>query len=177
MNRFALAIVALSSLTSCANFPFFWRSEKGSTETEDSGTAPRAHLEFQDVRYDGQSLSGRLLISALESRLRLDKRLITSIALTTESVSECETGKPLPFIEMDVRAARPSAEDILLLEPGYWYGKDVRIPLFTESLQHPACIDAEFAFHAVGGQTVASVHVRAGNNASMTPDTGVAPSP
>jgi hypothetical protein len=129
-------------------------------------------VEFQDLHYDGETLSGRFLVSAQDHELRLDRRLIPSISLNTESVSDCTTGKPLPFIVMDVLAPRPREEDLLVLEPGYWYGKEVRIPLFTESLQqqfHPACIDAEFTFRVLGGEAAARVRVRAERATTATP--------
>jgi hypothetical protein len=159
MNKLTFSPAALLLLVSCKGFPLFWSAGMPPLEPP-----ARAHVELQNVRYDGQTLSGRLLIAAEENRLRLDKRLIESVYLTTESISDCSTGQTLPFLVMDVLASRPREEDILVLKPGYWYGKDVSIPLFTESLSqqfHPACIDAEFSFHALGGETAARLRVRA----------------
>ncbi len=114
-------------------------------------------------------------MTAEEGNVLLDKRLIESIVLTTESVVECETGRRLSFLEMDVLARLPRDEDLLLLEPGYWYGKDVRIPLFTPGLNGPevACIEAELTFHPREGGA-ASLRVRGELSASAMGDAGTA---
>jgi hypothetical protein len=135
-------------------------------------------VEFQDIRYDGKGLSGRLLVSAVEHSLRLDKRLIESTALTTEAVADCATGKPLAVVVMDVYARRPSEEDVLTLQPGYWYGKEISVPLFTDNLHGPAgpeCIEAEFAFRALGGETAARLRVRAERSGLPSQDAGTPP--
>jgi hypothetical protein len=135
-------------------------------------------VELQSIHYDGQTLSGRFLVSAQEHDLHLDKRLIESISLTTEAVSECATGRAIPFILLDVYAPRLREEDVLILKPGHWYGKDVRIPLFTESISEqfkPTCIDVEFAFRAPGGKAAASLRVRAVRPPEESPDAGVQP--
>ena len=90
-------------------------------------TSARARVELLDARFDGRTLHGRLLVTTEEGHLLLDKRLIESVVLTTESVVECETGRRLSFIEMDVLARPPRDEDLLVLTPGYWFGKDVRM--------------------------------------------------
>ncbi|WP_164007704.1 hypothetical protein [Pyxidicoccus trucidator] len=135
----------------------------GASGLPDGGAATpaRTQVELQDIRFDGQSLSGRLLVTAEEGSLLLDTRLIESVVLTTESVVECGTGRKLSFLEMDVLARPPRDEDLLMLKPGYWYGKDVRIPLFTEGLNGPevACIEVEFTFHPREGRA-ASLRVR-----------------
>lgn len=168
MNRLALSSTALLLLVSCKGLPFFWRASSSDIGNADA----RARVEFQDLHYDGETLSGRILVSALDHGLRLDRRLIPSISLNTESISDCTTGKPLPFIVMDVLAPRPREEDLLVLEPGYWYGKEVRIPLFTESIQqqfHPDCINAEFTFRTIGGRAAARVRVRAERATTAAP--------
>ncbi len=165
MNRLVLA--ALVGTAACRGFP--------GSKVGNAGEATRVALELQDIRYDGQALSGRLLVSAVEGSLRLDKRLIESIALPTKSVSDCETGQPVEYLVIDVLAPRPREEDVLTLQPGYWYGKEVRIPLFTthpEGPAGPACIEAEFAFHALGGAPVARVQVRAVRASPPAPDVG-----
>lgn len=125
---------------------------------------PRAEVMLQDTRYDGWTLSGRLLISPVEGRLRLDKRLIESASLSTKAVKDCATGQPVEFLVVDVFARHPQEEDVLVLDPGYWYGKDIRIPLFAETpsrRRSPECIEAELVFHALGGKAATHLHVRA----------------
>jgi hypothetical protein len=138
--------------------------------------SPRAEVMLQDTRYDGQTLSGRLLISPVEGRLRLDKRLIESASLSTKAVRDCATGQPVEFLVMDVFARRPQEEDVLVLGPGYWYGKDIRIPLFAEILngrRSPECIEAEIVFHALGGKAATRLHVRAERTERPSVDAGL----
>jgi hypothetical protein len=133
-------------------------------------------LELQDTRYDGWTLSGRLLVTPEEGRLRLDKRLIENAALSTNSVTDCATGQPVEFLEMGVRAKRPREEDVLILEPGYWYGKDIRLPLFAEipgRQRGPECIEADLMFYALGGKTVGHLHVRAESSPLPPADAGL----
>lgn len=170
MRKLLLAPAGLWLLVSCKGFPLMGRPEV-------TGAQPpaQAQVELQDIRFDGKALAGRLLVRAVEHDLRLDKRLIESIYLTTESVSDCATGQPLAFVVMDVYARPPSEDDILLLAPGYWYGKDISVPLFTENLHGPsgpACIEAEFAFRALGGETAAHLRVRAERPPPPSPDAG-----
>jgi hypothetical protein len=140
-----------------------------------SGTA-RAQAELQSVQFDGRTLSGRLLVTAVEGSILLDTRLIESIVLTTESIAECDTGRKLSFLEMDVLSRLPRDENLWVLKPGYWFGKDVRIPLFTEGLNGPdvACIEADFTFHPREGGA-ARLRVRAMRSAPD--DAGAVPLP
>ena len=174
MNQTVVMAATLMLLAACMGAP---RLRRNATEPQDGGaaTASRARVALQDVRFDGQALHGRLLVTAEEGNVLLDKRLIESIVLTTESVVECETGRRLSFLEMDVLARLPQNEDLLLLEPGYWYGKDVRIPLFTPGLNgaEVACIEAEFTFHPREGGA-ASLRVRSELPASTLGDAGTA---
>jgi hypothetical protein len=77
---------------------------------------------------------------------------------------------------MDVFAKRPQAEDVLILEPGYWYGKDIRIPLFAEipgRQRGPECIEADLVFYALGGRTAARLHIRAESSPLPPADAGM----
>lgn len=162
---------ALLVLTACSAFPFFQQGEVSHPDVD--GRVSRVDVLMQDIRFDGETLSGRFLVGAVDQSIRLDKRLIESAYLTTESVQDCAAGAPLSFAVMDVYAASPRDEDILVLEPGHWYGKEVRIPLFTRSLSGPECIEVEFAFRAIGGRTVATLRVRAERDSRPTPDAGM----
>jgi hypothetical protein len=176
----AFASAPLLGVIACKGFPFPWRTEPVPAHASHDGAGsaedfPRARLELQDIRYDGWALSGRLLVSAEEGHLRLDKRLIESASLSTNSVTDCATGQPVAFMVMDVFAKRPREEDVLILEPGYWYGKDIRIPLFAEipgKPRGPECIEADMVFHALGGKTAARLHVRAESSPLPPADAG-----
>jgi hypothetical protein len=170
----AFASASLLAATACRGFPFPWRAEERMAAGAEA--PPRTELLLQDIRYDGRSLSGRLLLSPVEGRLQVDKRLIESAALSTKSVTDCATGQPVEFMVMDVFARPPQQEEVLVLEPGYWYGKDIRLPLFAETPdggRSPECIEAELVFHALGGKTAARLQVRAERAARPSADAGI----
>lgn len=174
MTWLACAAASLLAATACRGFPLPWGSEAGTADEAEA--PPRTELLLQDIRYDGQTLSGRLLLSPLEGRLRLDKRLIESATLTTKSVTDCATRRPVEFMVMDVFVKHPQPEDVLILEPGYWYGKDIQLPLFAEAPdggRGPECIDAELQVHALGGKTAARLQVRVERAARSPADAGL----
>ncbi|WP_224248054.1 hypothetical protein [Hyalangium gracile] len=168
-------------LAGCKGLPFFSHaptntSDAGQSTRTVDGAFKRARLELQEPSYDGESLRGRLLLSPLEAELRIDKRLIESIDLTVDSVVACDTGAALPYVIMDVLAPARRDEDILLLEPGFWYGKEVRILLFAEHATRqpsPQCVEAEVAYHALDVRNVARVRIRAERSSPHSPDAGV----
>ncbi len=174
MTPAAFTSAALLLLVSCTGFPLFGMVEREASGNGNEKPPPheaaaatppaRVHVEFQDILFDGQMLSGRLLLTVEENSLRLDKRLLESVHLTTESVRDCDTGQALPFVVVDVLAPQPKEEDTLVLHPGYWYGKDIRLPLFTESLSnhfHPECVDVELSFHPSNAAAAVPLRIRA----------------
>jgi hypothetical protein len=171
----------LLTLAGCKGMPFFSRTSTDPSGAEESvrsvdGAYARAKLEMQDISFDGEDLHGRLLISPIGTELRIDKRLIESSALTVDSVVQCDTGEALPYVIMDVYAPAPREEDILILKPGFWYGKEIRIFLFAEHATHqpnPQCFEAEIAYHALDVKNVARVHIRAERSPPPSPDAGV----
>ena len=166
----AIASSALLGVTACKGFPLPWKSEPASADARHEGALAgmseepaQVRLELQDIHYDGWSLRGRFLITPEAGSIRLDKRLIESTALSMKSVTDCNTGRPVEFMVMDVFAKPPREEDVLLLKPGYWYGKDIRLPLIAEAPDRqrgPACIHAEIEFHSLE-KTPTLLHVRA----------------
>ena len=99
------------------------------------------------------------LWGALEDGLRLDKRFSSGAELNVDSVSNCMTSQHVSFVIWD--SFRPAArdEDLLVLNSGYWYGAEMRFPLFIRP--GPACINAELSLLSFDGERVASVRVRA----------------
>jgi hypothetical protein len=176
-----LATVPLVMLGGCKGFPWFSRAPTDRS-SDVAGNAPitngdfsQAQLELQNVSFDGETLSGRLLISPASSSLRIDKRLIESFALSVESVVECGTGTGLAYVIMDVLAPPPKEMDILTLAPGFWYGKEVRLLLFASEATKqplPQCFEAEIVYHALDVKNAARlrVHVERSLPAAPTPD-------
>jgi hypothetical protein len=132
-------------------------------------------VEMLDIRYDRQTLSGRILVSALGGDLRLDRRLLSSASVNVDAVSECETGAPVSFLMVDSFPPAPRSEDLLILEPGYWYGTEVRFPLFSERLMGrpgPDCIEADVSLLSFGGRPVGHTRIRAARAPQSSPDAG-----
>jgi hypothetical protein len=161
----ALASISLLLMVSCAGLPFFSRGESSHSSLQEGDAEPvQVLLELQDIAFDGQIFSGRLLISPVGGSLRVDKRMIESFALSVKDVSICGTGQPLEYMITDVLAPPLREEDILVLQPSYWYGKQVRLRLFDAqrgSQPAPECFEADLIYHALDVKFAGRVHVRA----------------
>jgi hypothetical protein len=137
-------------------------------------------LKLQDATFDGQIFSGRLLISPIGGSLRVDKRMIESFTLSVKDVSACGTGQPLEYIITDVLAPPLREEDILILQPGYWYGKQIRLRLFDAqggSQTTPECFEADLIYHALDAKFAGHIHVRAERHWPHLIDTSVLADP
>lgn len=168
---------ALLYLGACASFPLFGTRSASSVETgQAEAGSSSATIELQHIDYDGEDLRGRLLIGALDGPIRIDKRLIENISLSLKGISDCASGQELFFIKAGVVAPPRREEDTLILEPGYWYGKDVRVSLFDqhllESQGQPECIDVDLILHVLKGRS-AQLRVRATRPPSSRMDAGM----
>lgn len=173
MSQLKLASASFLLMTACSAMPLFWQPKAGgeagnATKVEkgsgDINDQTRAALEMQDIRYDGQTLSGRIMVGAVRGDIRLDRRLISSASVNVDSVSDCMTGSPVTFLLVDGFPPAPRDEDLLILKPGYWYGTEVRFPLFSERFMGragPDCIEADVSLLSYSGEPVGSVHIRA----------------
>jgi hypothetical protein len=148
-------------LAACGGWPFWTKVSEERTRDE-SPAPPHVHVEFQDVHYDGLTLTGRVLISPEGKPLRLDKRLTPTVDVDVQSVADC-LRQPHAYLRMDRFPLRAREEDILNLNPGYWYGATVRFTLFHEHFTGigPECIDAQLRVFSFEGKLVASVPIRA----------------
>ncbi len=135
----------------------------------------RARIELQEVHYDGEYLSGHFLVGAEGERLRLDKRLFSNIDVNVNSVLDCQTRQNVPFLVMDAFPPRGREEDLLILEPGYWYGRTLRFPLFAKELNGlgPECIEVELSLISFEGKCVGLHRVRAVRETEQVNDGGV----
>lgn len=168
-------LASLLILTACKGLPFFWKAEPDPDIHDPAQASGQIALELQEVRYDGWSLSGRLLVGAVGGSLRLDKRLLQTVSIYVRAVFACDSGQPVRFLKMDYFPPRPREEDLLVLEPGYWYGTRVDFTLF--GAQHhgssggPECIDVEVMFRALAGQPLTQLRVRATRTPQPPPET------
>jgi hypothetical protein len=119
-------------------------------------------MEVQDIQYDGFTVSARVLVSPEGAPLRLDRRLIPSIDVSIGIVADCERGSVMS-IHADVFSALNRAENLMVLEPGYWYGRTVHFMLFDDHFTGlgPECVEATLRLHAFDGRVVARERIRA----------------
>jgi len=185
--RVNLGPTFLLLMAACTGLPFFGRQsppspDTGTTKdadagrtTEDVQVPSRVVLEIQDIQYDGLTLSGRILISPEVGKLRLDKRLLPTIDVNIGRVSSCISGQPVTFIRADAFAPLADPEDLLILDPGYWYGASVRLRLFSEHFTGlgPECIDADLSLLSFDGEPVALQRIRALRTLPRTMDGGM----
>lgn len=130
---------------------------------------------MQEVRYDGEWLSGRLLISPVAASVSLDKRLLPYHSVYVHSVSDCETGRPVKYIEWDGVPLPAHEADLLTLECGYWYGATVRFHVFVDWVSGvgPECISADLTVFSSQGQPLGHLPVRATRASLGAADGGV----
>lgn len=197
ITRAAVASTGLLCMVACGGFPF-WRSSSDAggkpPECESpviggKAVAGSARLELRDPIYTGDSLEGTLLMGAVGGRLCLDKRLIPGIGVSVDSVWDCtpSISEPVPFIIVDYFVARMRQEDLLILEPGYWYGAPIRLPLFMmeqpTGRRNPDCVEVTLSLSSTKGASVGSVRVKvrrdppASTEGGVPQDGGVSPEP
>ena len=181
VTRLTLGSAVLLLMVACGRLPFFWKTEPlpaaGMPACE--GADPEhAELELRNIQYDGDTLSGSLLIGAVGGSLCLDKRLIPGVEVRVDWVWDCslEISNPVPFMRLDYASSPPREEDVLVLEPGYWYGAPVRLPLFPREQptgkSNPDCVEVSLSLLPVGGAPAGRVRVRASRAPSALIDAG-----
>ena len=179
LSRSILAFLAFLFMASaCSGFPFFWRAANGNEGLMDpkrASSPARVMLELQNTQYDGEYLSGRLLIGVAEGQVTIDRRLIEHVSVQVESVLDCATGQPVAYIETDSFPKPATEEDFLTLAPGYWYGAGMRFFLFDEKFigeTAPDCIDVTLVLRAKDRHIAARMQVRAENPVPSSPAPG-----
>nr|AYM53183.1 hypothetical protein [Melittangium boletus] len=175
------SVVLLFSLSACTLFPFFRQADGDGAVSPEGNSSARAVLELQNMEFDGESLSGRLLVGVKEGSLTLDKRLVENVSVELKSIVDCVAHQPIDFLEVDSFPEPPRRDELLTLSPGYWYGTDVRFSLFDEHLtgkQPPECFEAELQLRAENGSVPGRLHVRAERSARpSSPLDGGVPGP
>lgn len=165
---FGLGCSAL--LVACQGFPF-WKAAAQPVPPEPSA---RVRLEFQNAEHDGTYLTGRFLVGVEEGRVRLDKRLFENVSVTVESVWTCDTHEEVPVIFADYVIKARTAEHLIVLERGYWYGADLRFLLLDEEYtgkQGPPCIEVEFSLGSFDGHLLTRANLRAYRKVEISSET------
>ena len=175
MNWLKILPIGLLWLAACANLPFFGKrkSLEGTDVTGGAQEQPRVQLEFDNIQYDGETLSGRLLVGVTEGRLRLNRQLRSTYHAEIRFPADCKTGRGVAYINAD-SFSRQREEDLLILESGHWYGKVIHYPLLDEHFTGlgPECLKAEIWLFSFDGELVARQEVRAERPARPSPDAG-----
>jgi len=151
-------------------------------ELQPSSDTPPGHVEVEADRvlYDGEVLRFRILLGATDGGVVIDRRLIESIHVDPRSVQDCATGAAVGFWYADWFAPPPSGEDLLLLEPGYWFGGDLTYPFFPREEfpdGGPRCIDVRFAVRPYPSRYDAWEHPLDVRAEHLPPDAGVVLAP
>lgn len=169
-------------MASCAKFPlvgplFSKSSERGAqAERVEAPAPPQSVLEVQDIHYDGWTLSARVLISPESGPLRLNRQLIPTVHVQLWGVSDCKSGA-VASLNADLLVPRPRPEDLLVVEPGYWYGRTVSFKPFDEHFTGigPECVEAYLRLFSFDGQPVTRQRIRAVRPAAQDADGGMPP--
>lgn len=94
------------------------------------------------VQFDGVALSLRLLIGAESKALAIDRRVVENVHFSIRGVRDCE-GRKLRYIVEDYFPGPPSDADVLEIEPGYWFGADLKFVLVPKPVD---CAEASFVY-------------------------------
>jgi hypothetical protein len=186
-------LALILSTGACASAPGRRGSETPPKEPLRGGIA-----EFQVTSYDGESIEGRMLLGATVDPLVIDGRFIptSTILVDWDSVRVCGKEESLGGaggVDYDIFVRPPRPEDIVILRPGYWYGRNIKYWLFIKRKPGPGpgpgegpgptggpqCIEAEFVVRARGGRPAARARIHAVRTDKLPapPDGGAPPAP
>ncbi|RKH09166.1 hypothetical protein D7X74_30080 [Corallococcus sp. CA047B] len=113
-------------------------------------------LAFEHVLYDGHTVSGRALVGA-RAPTTVDRRLIENVSLSVDRVTDCATGAAFPPLVADFLPEPPTRDDLVTLNEGEWFGRDVSFVVFAEPFtppEGPACIELSLSLQMTGSQPV-----------------------
>lgn len=130
--------------------------------------------------FDGENLTGRLLITSDDAGyVVIDRRLSAHAIIVVDDVFDCDAGSPAAHIQADSVITSPRPEDLLSIEPGYWFGADFLLLVYAEDIMKkppPECLEALLAVNfeaAAPGRNRPQLKVRA----HLTPRDGGEPVP
>jgi hypothetical protein len=175
VSRHELGAVSLLFLVACSGFPFLGRKPADHEVMKaDARISPQVRLEVQDIQYDGLTLSARVLVSPESGPLRLNRQLVPNIHVELWGVSDCKYGA-VGSIRVDLIPRKVRPEDLLVLEPGYWFGRTVHFGPFDEHLTGlgPECIEAYIRLFSFDGKPVARQRIRAVRPPTQAVDGGI----
>jgi hypothetical protein len=138
-------------------------------EPDDGGPTGKAVLRFENASYDGGLVSGTLLVGAVGGMVFVPAWSTEPYNFSLEDVSECGTHRKVRWAIADPVGNLPKRPPVIV-EPGYWYGKDVAYPLFRGT-NGPKCIEFTIAFLLEAQRPAAELRLRIsiGKGATVLP--------
>jgi hypothetical protein len=106
-------------------------------------TSSSGEVELTGLSYDGTTIRGRLLVRARDQAILLDPRWEENAAVGLSEVMGCSPTALPALLVVDHFPPPLSPKDVLRLEPGYWYGRDVTLHVFRDP--GPSCIKASIS--------------------------------
>jgi len=122
------------------------------------------------AEFDGKYLHGRLLIGAEDGgAVVVDRRLGEHAIIAVDDVLDCDGGRSVNYIAVDSVITPPRDDDFLSIEPGYWFGRDFTLAIYSEHVAKeppPMCLEAIMAVNLEsagedGGRNRPELRVRA----------------
>jgi len=136
----ALALVAFAGMAGCAGICI---------RQQLSLARGTPIVSIDHPSFDGEHLTGRLLISAEDAGyVVIDRRLPPLNIIAVDTVLECDGGATVDYIAADAVTTSPRPEDLLIVEPGYLFGRDFSLFMYDERVVKappPECIDVVVA--------------------------------
>jgi hypothetical protein len=133
----------------------------------------RPIVTVERVSFDGKSVNGRLLIGSDDAGyVVVDRRLAEHSTFRIDDVRDCDGGATVDYVQLDGIESAPKPDDLLAVEPGYWFGRDFSLLMYDDEKAPPSCIQAVLGLTfeaAATGATYLQVPVRADLS---TPDAG-----
>src|SRR5882724_11449029 len=141
IRHMTLALILLTS--ACASNRGEWKPPPAPNEPIQGGV-----VEFQVTSYDGEDVSGRVLIGATSEPFVIDSRL-TALTVNIDASTFHACGHEERIIIQGCKGILvirpPEPDDIITIRPGHWYGGAVKLWVFSEGVigLGPDCLEAD----------------------------------
>lgn len=113
-----------------------------------TGLPGRTAVEFQDPRFDGQYLRGRLLIGAVSGEIAVPEKVEAHTTVIVDDLVECGTNRRLGLIHLCPVALKEPLPTRALHE-GHWYGADIELEVRDRSQLSeilPECVEVKLTY-------------------------------
>lgn len=118
-------------------------SSCATTQVHPAWTVP-PRLAFEHVRYDGNTLKGRLLVGA-QGPTVIDRQLLEYVSVGLAYVRDSDTGRPIEPWVTAIAQPGPKRDERITLQQGEWFGRELFFLLSVERSpdKQARCIDFE----------------------------------